>query len=75
LGIEDRIEIFCRNFSTEVIYEQKKHHIAIALFDREFKLHKNPDDPDDIGEIDSHGMTIDIAPVIREEIIMACHML
>lgn len=51
----------------------EKHNISISSFDRIWKNRLEEWDPDDISEIDTRNHTIDIGPVIREEIIMACH--
>ncbi len=76
LALDDWVEVLFEKFRTEVNYEWKAHTIDIDRFDRQWKNHINPkDDADDIKEIDRRSMTIDLAPVIREEIIMACHEL
>lgn len=72
LSLEDGIHATFSDVFTTVVYEKHKYQIRIGEFDRMWKKHRNPDDPDDIGEIDARHMTIDIAPVIREEIIMEC---
>ncbi len=76
IALDDGVEVLFEKFRTEVSYEWKSHVIDIARFDRQWKNHKNPkDDADDVQEIDKRSMTINLAPVIREEIIMACHEL
>lgn len=76
IWLDDAVEVVFEKFQTKVEYEGKKHSIKISGFERTWKTHVNPlDDPDDIYQIDSKNMTIDLAPVIREEIIMACHEL
>lgn len=76
IGLDDTVDVVFEKFHTRVEYEGKKHDIDIAGFDRTWKMHIDPlDDPDDIHEIDRKNMSIDLAPVIREEIIMACHEL
>lgn len=75
IGLDDRVEIHCNNLKTRVLYEGKSQDIHIPTFDRTFKLHRDKDDPDDIGTIDARSMTIDLAPMLREEIIMACYTL
>ena len=48
----------------------------IAHFERMWKKRIDPlEDGDDVGQIDTKNMSIDLAPAIREEIIMACHSL
>lgn len=57
-----------------MIYENQKHIIHISGFERTFKAHIDPlEDPDDVRPIENGGQTIDLGPVIREEIIMDCH--
>ena len=51
----------------------RKCKIHIAEFDRLWKTRRDPLDPDDIYAVNTKNMTIDLAPVIREEIIMAFH--
>lgn len=76
IGLEDAIDVVFEQFKTKVEYEGKKYDVNISGFDRTWKMQTDPlDDPDDIYEIDKKNMTIDLAPVIREEIIMACHEL
>jgi hypothetical protein len=55
-----------------VEYEGKKESIDLAPFDRTWKIKLEKWDPDDISEIDMRSQTIDLGPVIREEIIMEC---
>lgn len=76
IGLEDAIDVVFEDLKTRVEYEGKKHDIHIAGFDRTWKTHIDPlDDADDIRQIDTKNMSIDLAPVIREEIVMACHEL
>ncbi len=76
IWLDDAVEVVFEKFQTKVEYEGQKHSIKISGFERTWKTHVNPlDDPDDVYQIDSKNMTIDLAPVIREEIIMACHEL
>jgi hypothetical protein len=75
MWLDDRVEVICKNLKTQVVYDGRSHDVSIGEFEREFKLKREPGDPDDIGEIDSHGMTVDLAPILREEIIMACYTL
>lgn len=73
LVIDDGIHAFFSELQTEIFYENKKQKIAISDFERIWKTKINPLDPDDIYEINMKNSTIDLAPVIREEIIMAFH--
>lgn len=70
---EEGIHAILSNVRTTLVYEGKKEPIAIPEFERIWKHRVDPLDPDDIYEI-SKNMTIDLAPVIREELIMAFHM-
>ena len=45
----------------------------LSQFDRIWKIQRDAHDPDDISEIEMRTQTIDLGPIIREEIIMACH--
>ena len=38
--------------------------------EREYKRKKEDADPDDVGLIDVHGTTIDVAPALREEVLL-----
>lgn len=72
IALDDGVEVVFESLSTEVVYEGTKHIIQISSFERTFKTHFDPlSDPDDIRPIEN--MTIDLAPVIREEIIIATH--
>lgn len=74
IALDDGVEVIFDQLSTTVIYEGKKHTISILGFARTWK--KSIDaltDDDDIRQIDMRGMAIDLTPVLREEIIMACH--
>ena len=75
LALDDGVEVLFEKLDTRVRYEWSDHTVHIARFDRQWKKKKELLDADDIYEIDSHSMMIDLAPVIREEIIMACHEL
>jgi uncharacterized protein YozE (UPF0346 family) len=76
IALEDGVECIFEKFVVDVEYENKKHHVEITRFDRTWKKYLDPlEDPDDIREINMKNQTIDLAPVIREEIIMACHEL
>ncbi len=53
-----------------------RHIVEIPHFARTWKTQVDPLlDGDDVRGIDTRSMTIDLGPVIREEIIMACHEL
>lgn len=76
IWLDDAVEVVFEKFQTKVEYEGKKHPINISGFERTWKTHIDPlEDGDDIYQIDTKNMSIDLAPVIREEIIMACHEL
>jgi hypothetical protein len=76
IALEDWVEVLFKQFHTQISYDWKEHIIDIPHFERMWKMSIDPlEDGDDIGKIDSRSMTIDLAPVIREEIIMACHEL
>lgn len=68
-GIISTIE----NLETTIFYENKKQKIFIKSFEREWKIQYDPLDPDDVRQINTKNMTIDLSPIIREEIIMAFH--
>jgi hypothetical protein len=73
MTLDDGVNVTWKNLSATVRYEWKKHTLSLDEFDRVWKIQKEDTDPDDIHEIDMRWQTIDLAPVIREEIIMACH--
>ena len=74
IALDDGVEAIFDKLVTEVIYEGKKHTISILNFARTWKrVIDSLTDDDDIRQIDMRGMTIDLTPVLREEIIMACH--
>lgn len=74
IALDDWVEVVFYNLSTVVLYEEKIHTVKIVDFARTWK--KSIDtmmDDDDVGLIDAKSWTIDLTPVLREEIIMACH--
>lgn len=74
IALDSGVEVIFESLSTEVIYEGQKHMINISGFERTFQTHVDPlKDGDDIRMIENGGQMIDLAPVIREEIIMAAH--
>lgn len=73
LTLDDGIQAIFSDLNTKISYEGKQTQIHIPEFDRIWKTKKDPLDTDDIGHINTKNMTIDLAPVIRQEIIMAFH--
>ena len=74
ITLDDGVEVIFEKLITTVTYEGKKHPISISGFARTWKRSIDSlTDDDDVREIDTRGMTIDLTPVLREEIIMACH--
>lgn len=72
MTLDDGVHVTWNYLRTTVEYEGKKEVLTLDSFDRTWKKHLEKSDPDDICEIDMRNQTIDLAPVIREEIIMAC---
>lgn len=72
VSIDDGISVIFDELSTVVEYEKKKHSIHVSNFERIFRTHPDPLDADDVQPIKNN--TINLAPVLREEIIMAIHM-
>lgn len=72
MTLDDGVHVSWSHLRTTVEYEGKKETIDLAPFDRTWKIKLEKWDPDDIWEIDMRAQTIDLWPVIREEIIMAC---
>jgi hypothetical protein len=76
ISLDDGVQAMFQNLNTRVRYEDREHDVTIGGFDRTWQKHIDPlTDDDDVQRLDIHSMTIDLAPVIREEIIMACHEL
>jgi hypothetical protein len=74
MSLDDGVEVYFEQLETEVKYEWKKHPIHISRFERTWKTHIDPMiDGDDVQQLDTKTMSIDLAPVIREELIMASH--
>ena len=74
IATDDGVTVVFDNLKTEVLYEDKIHEVSIGNFERTWKKEINPKtDDDDIRQLDTRSMTIDLAPVIREEIVMACY--
>jgi hypothetical protein len=76
MSIDDGVVVTFDLLKTVVFYEGKEHIVNIPHFERMWKKRIDPlEDGDDVGQIDTKNMSIDLAPAIREEIIMACHTL
>lgn len=74
VAVDGGVEVIFDNLTTRILYENQKHPIQISGFERTFKTHIDPlEDADDVRKIENGGQTIDLGPIIREEIIMACH--
>jgi hypothetical protein len=71
IALDDGVDVIFDSLSTTVKYEGKKYTIAVGHFERTYKTHLDPLDPDDIRPIENN--MIDLAPVLREEIIMATY--
>lgn len=76
IALDDGVEVLFQSLSTKVLYDGRLFPLEITEFARTWKKRVDPlVDADDVRPIDMRSMTIDLAPVIREEIIMACHSL
>lgn len=72
MTLDDGIYVSWNYLRAIVEYEWKTEQINLGSFDRTWKIKLEESDPDDIREIDMKTQTIDLGPVIREEIIMEC---
>lgn len=74
VSIDDGVAVIFDTLTTEVRYDDHTYPVNISGFERTWKSHVDPlEDGDDVRAIENGGQIIDLAPVIREEIIMACH--
>jgi len=74
IALDEGVSVIFENLKTTVLYEEKIHTVNIGNFERTWKKYIDPEtDDDDIKQLDVRSMTIDLAPVIREEIVMACY--
>lgn len=73
IAIEDWISAIFSDLSAHISYEWKQDLIKISDFERQWKKRIDPLDPNDIHEINTKNMTINLKPVIREELIIAFH--
>ncbi len=74
ISLDDGVSVIFENLKTQVQYEGKIHSIDIGNFERTWKTQIDPlVDDDDISLLDTKTFSIDLTPVIREEIIMACY--
>lgn len=74
IALDDWVSVIFENLRTTVQYEWKIHPLNIGNFERTWKKNIDPmTDDDSIRQLDTRSMTIDLAPVIREEIVMACY--
>ena len=74
IALDDGVEVVFRDLSTTVIYEWQRHQIQIWDFERSFSTHYDPLEEMAGTHMIRHHM-IDLAPILREELIMACHEL
>lgn len=76
VALDDWVDVIFDSLKTSVIHDGVVHPIDITGFERVFKHTINPlIDGDDVRPIENGWQMIDLAPVIREEIIMASHSL
>jgi hypothetical protein len=71
VALDDAVEVLFKNLNCTVVYEGKKQNVSLGNFERTFKTHLDPEDPDDIRPIEN--TLIDLWPVLREEIIMSVY--
>ena len=71
IALDNAVEVVFKNLSTRVLYETREHDVTIGNFERTFKTHLDPLDPDDIRPIEN--TLIDLGPVLRKEIIMSIY--
>lgn len=74
IAINEEIHAIFSNLHTKINYEGKNIKISIPNFERIWKIEIDPLDGDDIGQINTKNMSIDLKNVIREEIIMTAHL-
>lgn len=72
ITLDDGIEAVIRNLDVVVRYETVEHHVLIEEVARTFKTEFDPLATDDVRFVNKKGMSVDLTPVLREEIIMAC---
>lgn len=72
ITLDDGIEAIIRNLSVKVRYETVKHSVVVDEVARTFKTEFDPLATDDVRFVNKKNMSIDLTPVLREEIIMAC---
>lgn len=72
IALDDGIEAVIRNLNAKVLYETVKHDVSVEEVSRTFKAEYDPLAPDDVRFVDKKRSSIDLGPVLREEIIMAC---
>lgn len=73
ISVDDGIHGIFSDFSTQIKYENKISEIQIPEFERIWKMNIDPLDGDDVREINTKNMSIDLKDVIREELIMGFH--
>lgn len=70
IWLDDAVTLIIEKLTTQVRIGDKICFINIENVDREFRLHKKLEDPDDIKTIIDSA--IDLKDVIREEILIQC---
>lgn len=72
-ALDDGVSVHFEDLMTKIQYEWVPYDIHISAIDREFRVHLDPLEPDDIRPIEHDS--IDLSPILREELIMSTHML
>jgi hypothetical protein len=72
-ALDTGVSVHFEDLITKILYEWIPHDIRISAIEREFKSELEPLDPDDIRPVEHDS--IDLSPILREEIIMAIHTL
>lgn len=73
IALDEGIEAIIRDLDAKVMYEGKEHMVSIDEVGRTFLAGYDPLAPDDVRFIDMKHHSIDLTPVIREELIMATY--
>ncbi len=71
IAVDDGVEVIVKALTCLAEYEGNTFELEIDQFDRLFKTNYDPLAPDDIGLINMKNNTIDLAKIIREEILIA----
>lgn len=73
IALQDGVEVVLHSITCPTLrYNDRLYDVTVSDVSRTYKQHFDPLAPDDIKFIDMKHSTIDITPILREEILIDC---